>query len=311
MAFEGGTRLSKRRRSVTAHIRYRFDRAVAAGPIVLIGWLAVMTLLFALAAGALISVGHIRSDGHLLGFREAGWESLLRTLDPGTMSSDKGRRFRIVMLIVTLAGLLFVSTLIAIINQGVQDVFRKLRQGRSAVVEKNHTVVLGWSSGIYAVLTQLDLAQVDTRREGCVVLLCDRDAINMRDDVNSRVERVGRTRFVFRSGDPTRPDDLRLVAPNAASAIIIMAPDRDREDATALRTLLALQQHGAICKISDGDKTPHPTVAVELRQQATADTIKVMAPKQVISVLGDQLMARIIVQSIRQNGLSRVYDELL
>ena len=102
----------KKRDSLATRLRYGFDKSMAAGPIALIGWLAVASLLIIIAAAAFLAVTRIAPEGgEPLNFFEAFWESLMRTLDSGTMGGDTGWAFRLVMLFVTLAGIFVVSAL--------------------------------------------------------------------------------------------------------------------------------------------------------------------------------------------------------
>src|SRR3954463_8126082 len=92
----GGAGLGKR-------VRYEFDKSMAAGPIALIGWLAVISLIVIAVAAAILPLPHIAPEGgESMGFGEAAWEALMRTLDSGTMGGDAGWGFRGVMLAVTL-----------------------------------------------------------------------------------------------------------------------------------------------------------------------------------------------------------------
>ena len=69
---------------------------MAAGPIALIGWLAVLSLLIIVVAGAFLALTGIAPEGGApLIFVEAFWESLMRTLDSGTMGGDAGWGFRL------------------------------------------------------------------------------------------------------------------------------------------------------------------------------------------------------------------------
>ena len=72
----------KNTNTLGARLRYEFDKTMAAGPIALIGWLAVVSLLIIIIAGALLAVTGITPEGGSpLSFIEAFWESLMRTLD--------------------------------------------------------------------------------------------------------------------------------------------------------------------------------------------------------------------------------------
>ena len=84
-----------------ARLRYAFDKTMAAGPIALIGWLAVVSLLDHHHCRRRSSrcTGIAPEGGEPLGFVEAFWEALMRTLDAGTMGGDAGWAFRLVMLL--------------------------------------------------------------------------------------------------------------------------------------------------------------------------------------------------------------------
>lgn len=93
-------------------LRYRFDNFMSRGTIALIGGLAAVSLLVILAAGLIISLAGLTQDGsEPLSFGEAAWESLMRTLDSGSMGGDTGWGFRLIMLGVTLGGIFIISTL--------------------------------------------------------------------------------------------------------------------------------------------------------------------------------------------------------
>ena len=135
-----------RRGSLSHRLRYEFDKSMAAGPIALMGWLAVMSLLLIIVASAVIALLHIAPDGSdPMGFGEAMWESLMRTLDSGTMGGDVGWGFRAVMLLVTLGGIFIVSALIGVLSSGIEGKLDELRKGRSEVIEKDHTIILNLS----------------------------------------------------------------------------------------------------------------------------------------------------------------------
>src|SRR3954468_24507298 len=105
-----------RRGGVGKWLRYQFDKSMAAGPIALIGWLALISLGVIIVASAVIALLHIAPDGSdPLGLGEAMWESLMRRLDSGTMGGDVGWGFRVVMLMVTLGGIFVVSALIGVL----------------------------------------------------------------------------------------------------------------------------------------------------------------------------------------------------
>ena len=119
--------------------------------------------------------------------------SLLRTLDPGTMGGDTGRPvFLALMLIVTVGGIFIVSALIGVLTTGLNKRIDRLRKGRSRLIERGHTIVLGWSDQVFTVIEELVEANQSERRS-CVVVLADRDKVEMEDQIRDRVADTGRT----------------------------------------------------------------------------------------------------------------------
>jgi hypothetical protein len=102
-------------------LRYQFDNLMSRGTPALIIGLFVMSLLVIVVAAFIISVFSLRQldSSDTLSFGEAFWESLMRTLDSGTMGGDTGTGFRLVMLFVTLGGIFVVSTLIGVLSNGI------------------------------------------------------------------------------------------------------------------------------------------------------------------------------------------------
>src|SRR3569623_985085 len=167
------------RRELLARLRYEFDQSMAAGPVALIGWLALCSLLLVgIAALGIALLGIAPEGGGRLDFFEAGWESLMRTLDPGTMGADTGWGFRVVMLLVTIGGILLVSSLIGVLTLGIDTRLNLLRRGRSTVIESNHTIILNWSPSIFDIVSELATAYAGRRRPR-IVIMADKDKDEM------------------------------------------------------------------------------------------------------------------------------------
>ena len=71
--------------------------------------------MYLLILGLIILVFGIKStpepDAENLGFIEGAWQSLMATLDSGTMGGDEGWAFRVVRFIATLGGIFLISIL--------------------------------------------------------------------------------------------------------------------------------------------------------------------------------------------------------
>jgi len=80
--------------------RYYFENTMSSGPAGVIKWLALASLFMVLVLGLIILIFGIKSspepDTDNLGFIEGAWQSLMATLDSGTMGGDEGWAFRAV-----------------------------------------------------------------------------------------------------------------------------------------------------------------------------------------------------------------------
>lgn len=286
--------------TVRERLRYRFDNAMSRGTPALIAMLgiALVALIALITTLAMLLVPDPVADNPF----EIAWMSLLRTLDPGTMGGDTGTaQLLALMLAVTVGGIFIVSALVGILATGLNARLGELRKGRSRVVESGHTVVLGWSDQIFTTISELVRANEGGR--ACVTILADRDKVQMEDDIRLRLHRTRRVRIVCRRGSPTEPIDLELVRPDAAAAILVPVPAGDEPDIDVIKTLLALRnrrwsrdQPPVVAAVAD---SPNLAAAVLAGGEAT----QVVDAKDII--------ARLIVQSRRQPGLSAVWTDLL
>src|SRR5512145_751280 len=144
-------------RKVTAvsRLRYSFDNLVSRGSATLIGMLAVASgaaILVIALVGWLAGVTPAEEEvpAGLDGFLHIAWMGLMRTFDAGTMGGDKGSPlFLAVMMAFTVAGIFVFSMFIGLLTAGLESKLEELRKGRSVVLEKNHELILGWSSKIF------------------------------------------------------------------------------------------------------------------------------------------------------------------
>lgn len=285
-------------------IRYEFDKTMAGGTPALIGWLGIVSLGIIVFFGAIVAILGIAPEGsEPLSFIEAAWESLMRTLDSGTMGGDQGWSFRIAMLFVTLAGIFVVSALIGVLSAGIESKLDELRKGRSRVLEEDHTIILNWSPSIFDIITELTIAN-ESRKKPRIVIMANRDKVEMEDDIADKIDNLRNTKVICRSGDPTDLYDLGIVNPQTSRSIIVLSPDGDDPDSQVIKTILALTH-------DPRRREARYRIAAELRDHDSRDLGQAVGGSEAQLVLADDLIARIMVQSCRQSGLSAVYSELL
>ena len=287
-----------------ARIRYWFDNVMARGNIAIIGLLGLISLAWVLMAGLIARIFHIFRSDVKYGLVEATWRQLTFTLDPGTFSGDIGVAWRILSLLTTLFGVLVVASLIGVVSAAFDDRITQLRKGRSAVLETNHTVILGWSSKVYTIISELVLANESERRPA-IVVLADRDRVDMEDLIREKVPNTKNTRVVCRSGDPLDQDELLRANPYAARSIILLGDENSGDsDAATIKTALSLTNHPA-----RPDRRIH--VVGEIRNPENLGVAELVGKDEAQWVLPLETISKLTVQTCRQSGLSRVYSELL
>jgi hypothetical protein len=278
LAERGGERAAPARprgQRLLAVLRYRFDLALARGPLVVIGYLALIMLAIILVAALLLTTFRLAgvAGGGKLGFAEAFWQSLLRVLDPGTFSSDRDWPARLIGLYVTLSGVLIAGSLIGLIANAVDQQIEQLRKGRSNVLERGHTLVLGWSPRLPTILSELVIANAN-RKRAAVVVLADRAKDELEDELRRLVPDTGTTRVVCRTGDVGSVDDLRMVGVQDARSVIVLAGDDG--DAGVIKAVLALRS-------LDPDFS-HLRVVAELDDADHAATLRSLTDGRVATV---------------------------
>jgi len=285
-------------------IRYGFDNLMSKGVIALIGLLGVVTILFIAVVALLVVVLGLFPPDQKLDFPEAFWASLLRTLDPGTMGQDAGIGFRAAMLAVTLTGLIVVASLIGIISNAFNEKVDQLRKGRSSVLETNHTLLLGWNQKIHQIIHELIEAN-ESIRGSKIVILADRDKVEMEDELKTHSKHLGRTKLIVRSGDPMSLVDLKLTRLDDARSIVILSPDDDEDaDNFSIKTALAIMNNPARSK-------ERYSIVGEIKQSQNLEVAELVGNGEVQWILGSEVISRLIVQTSRQSGLSAVYTDLL
>ncbi|MBB6629043.1 NAD-binding protein [Nocardioides sp. KIGAM211] len=282
--------------------RYAFDNSMAGGTPALIAWLSVVTLVLIAVFTVVTTVFRLRSvDTTGGGFFKELFYSLLHALDPGYIGGDVGSwPFLLTMLLLTIAGLFIVSALIGVIATGIDAKLADLRRGRSIVLERDHTVVLGWSDSIFTIVRELTIAN-ESRRRPVIVILADKDKVEMEDELGAKVPDTRGTRVICRSGSPMDIDDLALSSHASARSVILLAPEESEDpDSEVIKTLLALTHSGP-----DG-----PRIVAEIRNPTNLEAARLVGADRTVLLDIRETVAKLVVQTSRQSGAAAVYTEL-
>jgi voltage-gated potassium channel Kch len=170
------------------------------------------------------------------------------------------------------------------------------------VIENDHTVILGWSEGIFTIISELIVAN-ENKQRSCLVILSLKDKVEMEDQIREKVVDTGRTRIICRTGNPTRLLDLDIVNLDFAKSIVIVS-EEDDSSANSLKTILAI--------INRPNRRLEPYhIVANIHKSDDLPVGKIIGKEEVELVHVSGLIARIEAQCCRQSGLSMVYTELL
>lgn len=264
-------------------------------------WLAAATLLMVLGVSLFVQIARIDPQ---LNLPAIFWTMLLQALAPNPVDVNAGPwRFLLAMLVITLGGIFMVSILIGIVTSSLESKVQSLRRGRSKVIEKGHTVILGWDGHIFTIISELALAY-ETRPKTCIVILGDKDKVEMEDEIRAKVHNHRKTEVVCRSGTPIDMSDLEIVSLNTARSIIVLAPEGEDADNCVIKTLLAITNN-------PNRRTEPYHIVTEIQDAANIEAARLVGKDEATILFISDIIAHIIAQTCRQSGLSDVYTELL
>ncbi|MFF9145654.1 NAD-binding lipoprotein [Streptomyces sp. NPDC014861] len=283
-----------------ARSRYWVDRTVVRGVSALVGWLALACLGLVAPVSALLVWTDTKAPDTLQGKAATVWRTVGQTLRLG---GEVGPPLRMVLSVfLALVSLLYVSFLVGIVTTALTDRLAELERGQTTVVERGHTLVLGWSEQTPTVVAELVAAHAQ-RGRGAVVVLADRDKGEMERELRDVLPPRTRVRLICRRGRPADPGALARVTPAAAGAVVVLPPDAPGADAQVTRTLLALR---AVV----GEGCPVRIVAA-VRDGAQLATARLAAGPGAVVLDVDDLAARLLVQCVLEPGLALVLEDLL
>lgn len=304
--------MKKKNYTLGARFKYGFDNFMSKG-----GFSVFMALMFLFVA-AMVLVAVLRYVANLIlpqenmgDLLDQWWLSFLQIADGGAIGEDTDSNIihRIVGIIALFLGLVLFSSLVAFITSQFEAVLANMRKGRSNVIEKNHTLILGFGDRVLEIIRELIIAN-ESEKNQAVVVLAEMEKDEMDDFFHLRVENPKTTRIITRSGSTSSLQLLRRVGvANARSVIILNSAPVDAShnekalaDARVLKTILAV--------ISCTGEENMPSIVAEIHLKNKQQLARNISKK--ISIVDEHsILAKLMVQTSRVPGLAQVYDHLV
>jgi len=295
-------------KKLRAHTRYLIDRAFArefAGQLLLlfvlvvtVTFIGMTAMFFGLFAPENASIDGIPREFDK-GFWDSTWWSLNQVLRLRGFERMYGATGAVMAyaFFLSLMGLVVLSILISLINNTMRTRIEALRRGETPVLERDHVLLLGWNNKVISVLRQLASLEPGIK----VVILAPREIEDMQEEL--RVAGMPRepVTIILRSGIPSNRSELERVALDYASSIIILSTDGDDSESIKSMVLLAGKEDWP---------GRAPTLTSEIAHERNYELATIASRDRLQSVSSAKVISKVIVQAIRNPGLSKIYNEL-
>ncbi|NEQ36893.1 MAG: hypothetical protein F6K40_11635 [Okeania sp. SIO3I5] len=233
----------------------------------------------------------------LIGLRDTGDEANFATKTVGVLT--------------IFVGLVLFSSLVAFITQEFESRLTLLKKGKSLVVEKNHTLILGFNDRIVDIITELVIAN-ESESDAVIVILSEEDKEDMDDFLRDKLADLKTTRVVTRNGIVTNINNLNKVGVKVARSVVILndAKGSDAQDVKRLSDARVVKAILATVAANE-EKTSLPPIIAEINSEQYRILAKSIAPEAVTTLNEADILARILVQTSRSVGLATVYLNLV
>ena len=303
--------------------RYWLDKRMAKGTGSMIRALLFTTIFMVLFLAFLLIIFGESDECSPL---HAIWDSFATAINAEIPASSDGSLFFIIInAIAAIIGLFFTSILIGIITNGIETKLQNLRNGNAEILEKNHTIILGWNDTTFAILVEIMESNLNREMQTVVILdnACEkaemdeqvRTFIAEKDKERKRIAKKNHeifipyakyTQILCRCGTTAHYSNLENCNIQNCKSIIVNEDD----DEETIKVILACS--GIINELRmsgvKGKKLPYITAII--RDKENMNTARLAGGKDLEVICYPELMSRIMANSSRAAGLSHVFTTL-
>ena len=286
--------------SFLTRLQYNFDNSLSK-PGAFVGYVFIaiifLAILMTAVQGAIAAVAALNEPLDPASYFFSFWASFTKILGIGSTDAWGAQ---LINTLYWAIGIAISGAVIGFISAQIIRAVAKLQEGKSAVIESGHTLILGWSNRIFPILSELAIANENVRKPRVVIFAPTTRAV-MDAEIRSRVTNLGKLKVITRTGDATNPEDLKRANVSTAKSIIILDAD-ETGDSTIVSTVLAVKAVNTAASTR---------IIAELDDEHTAEAITTATNGQVIAVRSQNIIARVTAQASRQPGLAAVTLDLL
>jgi len=278
------------------------------------GILLVMIVVFNVLLWFFSSVfAYIIAPGQYGNMVRALWESgITWMLEPGFYDPSVPYAIRIISIIVILTSMItFTGGIIGYVGNLFSAIIDSAKEGKNKLFLYDHIVILNWN---YKGLELIADYRYDDETT-TVVILSHHPKELIEEAIHRKLfdhRQQKKLNIIVRQGEVFAKSDLMNVCIEQSKAVIILA-DEGKEQSTAHTDMLAMK---TLMLVSNLKLQDHQTILVEVKEQKSVSLINDYIAKnakrseQILPLLPDELMGRLIAQTLLMPELHKVYHEL-
>jgi len=245
---------------------------------------------------------------------ELSWRVFFQILDSGSLAElDSGSEVsgKLVGILTIFVGLILFSSMVALITQEFEKRMSILRKGKSNVIEFDHTLIIGFGDRLVNMIEELVLAN-ESESDAVVVVLADMDKDVLDDYLREHLTELKTTRVITRSGSTTSLKNLKMAGIHTAQSVVVMNDSMPSEidekkglsDARVIKSIMAV--------LSATGEEELPSIVAEVHLPRYRELAENIVEEGKITTLNEaDILARMLVQTSRSEGLSMVYSDLV
>jgi|JI8StandDraft_1071087.scaffolds.fasta_scaffold02748_5 hypothetical protein len=295
--------------------RYSIDNFMSRGGVsIFLALLSLFAAAFLIMSLLRFGVNLFFPEENVIGTSDQLWRVFLQISDAGAVAEDGESSVvnKIIGILTVFAGLVLFSSLVAFITSQFELRIEALRKGKSNVIEREHTLILGFRERIVEIVRELIIAN-ESEKDAAIVVLAEEDKETMDDFFNEHLEDRKTTRIITRSGTTSSVEALRKMGVDSAKTILILngassastVAQKSIADARVLKTIMA------VVAAASQDGHPLPPIVAEIHSARKRRLAESVEPGRITTMDEDGILSKLLVQTSRTSGLSIVYSNLV
>ncbi|MGD9604966.1 MAG: hypothetical protein AB7V00_02270 [Bacilli bacterium] len=243
------------------------------------------------------------------------WKSgITWMLEPGFYDPSVDHSIRILSIIVILTSMItFSGGIIGYVASLFSAIIEQSESGKSRLFIYDHILILNWNAKAVELITDYGYDEGNTH----IVILSAHNKKEIESEIDRKLfdKRINnrKIKVIVREGEVLSKSDLVQVHIEQAKAVIVLCDEFDKsdnqkyQDITSIKTLMLM---------NDLKIPPEQTIIVEVKSKISKEMINnyisqnTKFKNQIITLIPDEMMGRLIAQSILMPSLSDVYLEL-